>query len=351
MRVKHEAQIWAIIAFLLFVVLWFLGNALLPFILGIILAYLFNPLVGVIEKITNSRLFATILLALGITIWGFAIVLTIIPIILQQTSLLVNALPSLFENFAQFIEKTFAKYFNIDTLSVDKLSGLGNTLSDKTSAILDSLLRQASSFANLLMLIVVVPVVSIYFLIDWNNIIAHIDKLLPRKYAPKIRHIISEIDQTLASFLRGQSTVCLLLGIFYVIGLSLAGLNFAILIGIVAGILTFIPYLGAIIGAMLAIGMGCFQFWGDWGQIALIAAIFISGQFIEGNIITPKLVGKSVGLHPLWILLALSIFGKLFGFVGVLTAVPIAAVIGVLTRHIIKKYTTTTLYRGKNTNP
>ncbi|MFT5062149.1 MAG: putative PurR-regulated permease PerM, partial [Polaromonas sp.] len=153
-------------------------------------------------------------------------------------------------------------------------------------------------------------------------------------------------DRVLASFVRGQLTVCLILGGFYSIALMLVGLNFGLVIGAIAGLLTFIPYVGSLVGGGLALGIALFQFWGDWPWILLIAAIFFGGQMVEGNILTPKLVGSSVGLHPVWLLFALSAFGAMFGFVGLLVAVPVAASIGVLTRYGVGRYTDSLLYKG-----
>jgi predicted PurR-regulated permease PerM len=176
--------------------------------------------------------------------------------------------------------------------------------------------------------------------------IERIDQLLPRDHAPVIRRLAGEIDQTLAAFIRGMGTVSLILGTYYAVALMLVGLQFGLAIGFIAGLVTFIPYLGAMIGGALAIGLALFQFWGEWATIAIVAAIFVAGQVIEGNILTPKLVGGSVGLHPVWLLLALSVFGSLFGFVGMLVAVPVAAALGVIARFGVKQYFDSRLYKG-----
>jgi predicted PurR-regulated permease PerM len=198
----------------------------------------------------------------------------------------------------------------------------------------------------MVVLLVVVPVVAIYLLLDWDNMTARIDALLPRDHVDTIRHLACKIDRTLASFIRGQGLVCLILGTFYAVALALVGLNFGLVVGAIAGALTFIPYVGAIVGGSLALGLALFQFWGEWPWLIAVYAIFQSGQFVEGNILTPKLVGSSVGLHPVWLLFALSVFGSLFGFVGLLVAVPVAAVIGVLARFALDRYCASPLYRG-----
>jgi len=202
------------------------------------------------------------------------------------------------------------------------------------------------SVINVVALMVIVPVVAFYLLLDWDNMVAAVDRLLPRDYAPRIRFLASEIDKTLAAFIRGMGSVCMMLGIYYAVALMMVGLQFGLVVGFVAGALTFIPYVGALIGGALAIGLGLFQFWGDWVSLGLVAAIFVFGQVIEGNVLTPKLVGSSVGLHPVWLIFALSVFGSLFGFVGMLVAVPLAAAIGVLARFMIGQYTDSKLYTG-----
>ena len=190
--------------------------------------------------------------------------------------------------------------------------------------------------------------VSVYLLLDWDNMVAKIDGLLPRDHAPTIRKLARDIDETLAAFIRGMGTVCLVLGTYYAIALMLVGLQFGLVVGFIAGIVTFIPYLGALIGGVLAIGLALFQFWGEWLHIGLVAGIFVLGQMIEGNFLTPKLVGDSVGLHPVWLILALSVFGALFGFVGKLVAVPMAAALGVIARFAVDKYKSSLLYKGSS---
>ena len=196
------------------------------------------------------------------------------------------------------------------------------------------------------MLFVIVPVVAVYLLLDWDRMIERIDALLPRDHAPVIRRLAGEVDKTLAAFIRGMGTVCIILGAYYAISLMLVGLQFGLVVGFVAGLLTFIPYVGAIVGGALAIGLALFQFWGDWVWIVVVAGIFQVGQLIEGNVLTPKLVGESIGLHPVWLILSLSVFGTLFGFVGMLVAVPVAAALGVLVRFVIEQYTDSRLYKG-----
>uniref|UniRef100_UPI00404752D4 AI-2E family transporter n=1 Tax=Yoonia sp. TaxID=2212373 RepID=UPI00404752D4 len=240
----------------------------------------------------------------------------------------------------------FPQLLDADSTIRQQLITIGNSIQSKGGELVNGLLSSALGLINVVILLVVVPVVAFYLLLDWDNMTAKIDDMLPRDHAPVVRRLATQIDTTLASFIRGQGTVCLILGSYYAVALMLAGLNFGLVVGFVAGLISFIPYVGALVGGVLAIGLALFQFWGNPLMIGLIAGIFAVGQFLEGNILTPKLVGNSVGLHPVWLLFALSVFGSLFGFVGMLVAVPVAAVIGVLARYGIEKYKDSRLYRG-----
>lgn len=176
--------------------------------------------------------------------------------------------------------------------------------------------------------------------------VAKVDQWIPRDYVADVRQIAKEIDQAIAGFIRGQGSLCLILGIYYAVGLSLVGLNFGLLIGLFAGMISFIPYVGSMVGLVLAIGVALVQFWPDYPWIGLVLVVFFSGQFLEGNILQPKLVGSSVGLHPVWLMFALFAFGALFGFVGLLVAVPAAAAVGVLVRFALSRYLQSDLYFG-----
>jgi predicted PurR-regulated permease PerM len=181
--------------------------------------------------------------------------------------------------------------------------------------------------------------------------VATVDSWVPRDYVLTVRQIATDINTATAGFVRGQGTLCLILGTIYAVGLTLTGLNFAILIGLFAGLISFIPYVGSLTGLVLALGVAFVQFWPDWTMIVAVAVVFFIGQFIEGNILSPKLVGKSVGLHPVWLMFALFAFGALFGFVGLLIAVPAAAAVAVLVRFAIARYLESPLYKGHGSEP
>ena len=182
--------------------------------------------------------------------------------------------------------------------------------------------------------------------LDWDRMVARIDQLLPRDHAETIRELAREINEVLEGFLRGQGLVCLFLGVFYGTGLSLVGLKFGLVVGILTGVLSIIPYLGTITGFVVSTALACFQFWPDYTLIGVVIGIFVAGQFIEGNFLAPKLVGDKVRLHPVWVMFSLFAFGSLFGFVGALLALPVAASIGVLARFAVSRYEHSPLYRG-----
>ena len=213
-------------------------------------------------------------------------------------------------------------------------------------SVLKTVLSGGLALVNLVSLIVITPIVAFYLLVDWDDMIAKVDSWVPREHVETVRALGREVNVAMAGFIRGQGTVCLALGFFYAVALSLAGLKFGLAIGLLAGALTFIPYAGALIGGVLAIGVALVQFWPDFWSIALVAAIFAVGQFLEGNFLSPKLVGKSVGLHPVWLMFALFAFGYAFGFVGLLLAVPLAAAAGVLVRFGLRQYLSSRLYLG-----
>ena len=182
------------------------------------------------------------------------------------------------------------------------------------------------------------PVVAFYLLLDWDRMVARSTRSLPREHAPTIRRLARDIDVVLAGFVRGQLSVCLILGVFYAVALMAIGLQFGFLVGLIAGLISFIPYVGSVVGLLLSVGIALFQFWDDKLWILVTAGIFLFGQFVEGNILAPNLIGKSVGLHPVWLILALSVFGTLFGFAGLLVAVPVAAALGVIGRFLVEQY-------------
>lgn len=344
--VETQVKYWGVATAVFLLIMWALGDVILPFVLGAALAYCLDPVADWLENHGFSRAIATGLITFfAILVFIFAALL-IVPLLIRQATELVATAPEMAANLQTFLTERFPQLGDADSVLRRSLSNLGQNLQSRGDELLNAVLASVSGLVNAIVLFVIVPVVAFYLLYDWDHMVERVDALLPRDHAPVIRNLAHQIDRTMAGFVRGQGTVCLVLGIYYAVALMAVGLNFGLIVGFIAGALTFIPYVGALVGGLLAIGLALFQFWGDWLWIALIWAIFQSGQFVEGNILTPRLVGSSVGLHPVWLIFALSAFGALFGFVGLLVAVPVAAMIGVLVRFGIEQYKSSRLYKG-----
>lgn len=348
--VQDQAKYWGIVGVLLCLALWFLGDVLLPFIVGGAIAYMMDPVADRLERLKFSRVAATATISLLAIVVIVPVMVFVVREVAEQTAALLEQAPKYLSSLYAYLSERFPALLDETSTLSKTISSFGATLQERGTELVKTVFSSAVGVINAAVFVVVVPVVAFYLLLDWDNLIAKVDGLMPRDHAPQIRQLASEIDNTLASFVRGQLTVCAILGTFYAVTLMLVGLQFGLVVGVIAGLITFIPYVGALVGGALAIGLALFQFWSDPQWIVVVAIIFAIGQFLEGNILTPKLVGESVGLHPVWLLFALSAFGTIFGFVGMLVAVPVAAILGVLTRFGLTQYQSSRLYRGQGTS-
>jgi predicted PurR-regulated permease PerM len=358
--VKDQARYWGIAAAIFLGMLWLFGDVLLPFLVGGAIAYFLDPVADRLQRSGLSRVMATSVISVMALLIVVLLVLSVIPTLVSQLTALVNAAPDIAQKLQAFLIERFPQLSDETSTIRQTLAQLASVIQSKGAQVASGLLNSALSVISAVVFIVVVPVVAFYLLLDWDNMVARIDALVPHDHKETVRNLARQIDKVLAGFVRGQVSVCLILGTFYSVALMFAGLQFGLIVGAIAGAITFIPYVGSLVGGVLAVGLALFQFWGsvetvdagiitfsaDWLRIGIVAAIFAAGQFIEGNILTPKLVGKSVGLHPVWLLFALSSFGSVFGFVGLLVAVPVAASIGVLMRFGVAQYQGSLLYRG-----
>lgn len=315
------------------------------------LAYCLDPIADWFERRGFSRMMATVVILFVFLIIFILSLIIIIPLLGAQTANFIERLPGLASQLQMRLSEINAGW--LERVIGDDRATMQQSFSEllkEGAGWLTGLLKSVWSGGQALLdiagLFVVTPVVAFYLLYDWDRMVAKVNSWLPRDNADVIRKLADEINVALAGFVRGQGLVCLLLGGFYAIGLSLAGLNFGLLIGLLAGLLSFIPYVGSITGFLLSIGVALVQFWPDYFSIILIAVIFAVGQFLEGNVLQPRLVGRSVGLHPVWLMFALFAFGSLFGFVGLLVAVPLAAAVGVLVRFGLKQYLESRFYKG-----
>ena len=346
--VKDQIKYWTIAASILLIFLWLLGDILLPFVLGAAIAYLLDPIVDRLERLGTGRVLGTILILMAAFFVLFFIFLLLIPLVIDQFRLLAAAAPDLVTSVQALVLNQIASISPESEALNSTVSNLSTMAQEKLGIIFGSVMASAISLIDVIMLMVITPVVAVYLLVDWDRILEKINELLPLDHASVVRSLASEIDSTLSAFVRGMIAVCLVLGIYYATALSLIGLEFGLIIGFIAGLVSFIPYVGALLGGVLAIGLALIQFWGDFELVALVIGVFIVGQIFEGNILTPKLVGNSVGLHPVSLILALSLFGAFFGFIGLLLAVPLAASAGVILRFFIKKYKMSRLFLGEN---
>ena len=348
--VREQVKYWGITAAVFLFALWILGSVILPFVIGGAIAYFLDPIAGRLERLGLSRIVATVIISVAALLICILLAVLVIPLLTQQLLALISAAPLIFSQLQAFLTVRFPSILDQTSVVHQTLISIGDTIKAQGADLANRLISSALSVINAALFIIVVPVVAFYLLLDWSRMIAHVDSWLPRDYRDTIRGLGNEIDDVLAGFVRGQLTVCAILGTYYAVGLMLVGLQFGLVVGAFAGLITFIPYLGAMTGGVLAIGLALFQFWDQPGMIAAVVGVFALGQFIEGNILSPALVGHSVGLHPVWLLFALSAFGTIFGLVGLLVAVPVAATIGVLARFGIRQYLDSQLYKGLSGN-
>jgi predicted PurR-regulated permease PerM len=359
MRVEWQVGFW-IGAFALFMLmLWLFSGVLLPFAAALVIGYLLDPVVGALQKMGVGRAPATLLILTVLILVVVLIFVLIVPVLAHQLAEFVKSLPDILsklqslivaagESLAKDYGGVFLERFGLQGTNAPDIRASVNDLFGQAArfsgSFLNSLLARGVALISLVSLIVVTPVVAFYILLDWPKMIAAVDGLVPPRYRPTVHQLARDIDRAIAGFLRGQSLVCFFLGAWYGLGLTLVGVNFGFLIGISAGFLSFIPYVGSLTALVLGTIVAVVQGWPHWNLPALALGVVLTGQFLEGNVLAPKLVGDSVGLHPVWLMFALLAFGSLFGFVGLIVAVPLSAAGGVLLRFAMSRYRASALY-------
>jgi predicted PurR-regulated permease PerM len=350
MHFERQAVFWVGALVVFIALLWLLSPILLPFVLGMALAYALDPLARHLTKRGVSRLATALIILGGFVVALAALILLVAPVLVQQVS-------SLRDNAPGYVEKlqSLVTSLNVPWLknvlgdasgSGDSTSQLVTRITDYFSQFLGSIWTTGRALISIFSLLIITPVVAFYLICDWDGMISGLDRLIPLSQRDTVRGLCREIDATLSSYVRGQSAVCLILGSYYAVALTLTGLSFGLLIGIVSGLITFIPYVGSLTALVLSLVMAMVQFFPDWSHIVIVAGVVLFGQFVEGNVLAPYLVGHSVGLHPVWLMFALFAFGYLFGFVGLLLAVPLAAAAGVLIRFAVRRYRESPIYTG-----
>ena len=310
-----------------------LSEILLPFVLGFTLAYFLDPLADRLERLRLPRLVATNVITFA---FGFVVLAGLVfglPALAAELGGMVERIPVYTQRLEGWMagNAILSDYPDAVNAGIEAVRG-------GVRGFAGDILLTGLSVLNVLALIIITPVVAVYMLNDWDRMVDQLDRLLPKSHAPQVRLLATQIDEILAGFVRGQITVCFLLAVFYATGLSVVGLDAGIVVGVTAGLTSFIPYVGAVFGVALGLAMGLGQFGADYVMLAQIAGVFVLGQFLEGNVLTPRLVGDRVRLHPVWIIFALLAMGNLFGFIGLFLAIPVAAAAGVLVRYAINIY-------------
>ena len=361
LSLERQLMLWGLTLVVLAAMLYLLSPVLAPFVAGTALGYLLDPVADRMQRLGLSRLGAALLLLVAfITLLVTALVI-LLPILSHQLAGFITSLPGYLQTLhglaTDWSEQFTNEYIN-DFLKKYGLGGAASTfdaqkyVSDLASQgaamigdFLKSLVWRGYALINVVSLIVITPVVAFYMLLDWDHMVQIIDDLIPPRHREDVRVLARDIDRALAGFVRGQSLVCLFLGVWYAAGLSAIGLNFGFLIGVIAGFLSFVPYVGSITAFVLSIIVAIVQAWPHVNLPIEAVAIVTTGLIMDGYVLSPRLVGASVGLHPVWIMFALLAFGALFGFTGLIVAVPVAAALGALLRFLAQRYRASALYR------
>lgn len=353
MTTKEKSLFWVCSLLLLLVFLVMVHSILLPFVVAAIIAYFLNPAADKLQKMGCSRNYATIVIVGLFFVVSTSVIILVAPLLYEQVVQFSEKVPnyanSIRTQLIPSVTKTVGRInANLMERIQEMLGNISGILFELVGQFLTQIMKSGLAFLNIVSLIFITPIVSFYILRDWGNIVSKIDSWLPQRNAEQIREQMRKIDLTLSGYIRGQLNVCLLMGAFYGIGLSATGLDFGLFIGFATGILTFIPYAGFFLGFVIGIAVAFFQF-GLSITLLIVLIVFMAGQVIESNFITPKLVGDKVGLHPVWLIFGMLAGGALFGFIGVLIAVPATAIIGVLTRFCLDQYLHSTLYLSSPT--
>ena len=363
MTLQRQVVIWIALLCGFVYALYELSSVLMPFVAGLTIGYLLDPLADRLERLGLRRLGATILILFLFLVAIVLLTIMLVPVLVHQFTALIDNLPGLASKL-QDLTMSGSRYLQRYGGDVLKRLGLndGMTPADiqnslgsmvgQGSAYLIGLLRSiwsgGQALFGLFSLVVVTPVIAFYILLDWKRMVAAVDGWVPLEHRDDVRSVARDIDAALAGFVRGQFIVSVFLGLWYGVGLTLIGLNFGFLIGMTGGLLSFIPYVGSLAVLIFSMIVALVQGWPDWTLMAFTFAVVASGQFLEGNVLSPNLVGASVGLHPVWIIFALLAFGTLFGFTGLMVAVPVAAATGVILRFTLRKYLVSPLYTGES---
>ncbi len=331
--------------------LWLLSDVLLPFVAGMALAYLLDPIARRAERLGIGRGLSALMIVSLVIVTLVVVVMAIAPVVSSQFISFMKHLPDDLAKLQLIVSdpsRPWSQMLGGQMADPGKsLSALVSQGSGYIATLLAKVWSGGRAVFSLLSLLIITPVVAFYLLCDWEKVVATVDGWIPLHHRDTVHALARDIDAAIAGFVRGQAVICLVLAAYYSVGLTFTGLNFGFLIGLMTGLLSFIPFVGAGTGFLVAAIVAIAQFWPHWVSIVMVGCVFVIGQALEGYVLSPKLVGAKVGLHPVWMMFSLIAFGYLFGFVGLLIAIPLAATIGVLLRFAIRKYMESQIYTGQ----
>lgn len=356
MTFGREYIFWLVAILTTVFLIGLLHEIMLPFILGTVIAYFLNPIAEKLETFGVSRFWGTFFISVIFTLVILFLLVTLIPLLYQQLVSLIQLLPDYFARVKNLTEH-YGRIFIDPAFTIPEhgyengLRQIASNFAGHSGDLFQLLWASGKMLFSFFSILLITPVVAIFLLHDWNKLVQTIENLIPRDHVETVTRLAHQVDDVVAGFMRGQVTVCLILGAFYALSLHTIGLNSGALIGLGAGIISFIPYLGASTGFIVGLGVALAQFSPDWFPIAMVGLVFIIGQVLEGNFLTPRIIGDKVSLHPVWLLFALFGFGYLFGFLGMLIAIPVAAAIGVLVRFAMHQYQKSDIYIGDSLLP
>jgi predicted PurR-regulated permease PerM len=350
--VERQIFFWLAVAFLLALAIWLVKDVLLPFVAGVVLAYFLNPIVDRLTSLGLHRVAASALIVAAGAVVLVSLLVLVVPLLFDQAQQFVAALPGEVERLRGVLDTWMRDRFGTSAGNIDEgLKRATESFSQNWTSLAGwaatSLWDRSLALFNFLSLLLVTPLVVFYLLVDWQAMLQKIDGWLPRDHAPTIRALADEINDAISAFIRGQGTVCMILALFYASGLTAVGLEYGLIIGIATGLLAFIPFVGWASGLLTATALAVVQFWPEYLPVLGVVAVFLAGQAFDAGFLSPNIVGSKIGLHPVWLIFALFVFAYLFGVVGMLLAVPVAAAIAVLVRFGLSVYLQSSVYRGE----
>ena len=351
MRVEKQLWFWLTALALFIGTIALLKDILLPFVAAVVIAYFLSPLADRLQALGFNRILAAVLIIGVATVLVVLALVLLVPVLTEQLRQLATSLPEVTQRARQSVEEIARGWLGSNFPAFQgALDRMNNEISQNwtafAGAVMASIWNSGVALVNFVSLVLITPIVVFYLLIDWHPMVERIDRALPRDHAPTIRRLAHDVNAAVAAFIRGQGAICLMLGIFYGVGLSWAGLNYGLLIGLTTGLLAFIPVVGWVLGLICASTLAIVQFWPELTPLAKVVGVLVAGIAIDTAFLSPRFVGGKIGLHPVWLIFALFVFSYLFGLVGTLVAVPLAAAIGVLVRFAIDVYLGSSVYQG-----